>query len=79
MFFSSPSTRKMTKYAPNYVPINMNGLAQISQKIIKDDDVPIFPVILSTPDSLRSSLKHYYDCTGILLSTFCVEFNTICI
>ena len=73
MLFPSPYTWKMAKYAPNNVPINTVGLAQPSREILEDGDVPILPVVLSTPDSLQSN----YDCTGILLSTFCVEGNTI--
>ena len=75
MFFPSPSMCKMVKDAPNYVPMNMIGLAQTSRKILEEGDVLIFPVVLSTPDSLYFN----YDRTGIPLSTFCVEVNTICI
>ena len=66
---------KMVKDAPNYVPMNMIGLAQTSREILEDGDVPIFPVVLSTPDSLQFNC----DCTGIPLSTLCIEVNTICI
>ena len=69
----------MVKDGPNHVPMNMIGLAQTSLKIIEDGDVPIFPVVLSTPYSLQSSLNHYCDRTGILLSIFCVKVNIICI
>ena len=79
MLLPSPSTWKMVKDAPNHVPINMIGLAQTSRKILKEDDVPIFPVVLSTPYSSQFILNHYCDRTGILVSTFCVEVNTICI
>ena len=69
----------MVKYAPNYVPMNMIGLAQTSREILEDGDVPIFLVVLSTPYSLQLSLYHHCDLTGIRLSTFYVEVNTICI
>ena len=58
------------KYSPNRVPINMIGLAQTSREILEDGDVPILSVVLSTLDSLQSSLNHYCDYTGIPLSTF---------
>ena len=67
------------KDAPNHVPVNMIGLAHNSREILKDGDVPIFGVVLSTTDYLQLSLHHHCDCTGILLKTFCVEVNTICI
>ena len=73
MFFPSPSMWKMAKYAPNYVPMNMIGLNHTSQEILKDIDIPIFLVVLCTPDSLQFNC----DCTGIPLSTFCVKVNTI--
>ena len=79
MFFPSPSKLKMVKDAPNHVPTNMIGLAQNSCKIIEDGDVPISPVVLSTLDPLQISLHHHCDRTGILLSTFYVEVNKICI
>ena len=63
------------KDAPNHVPMNMIGLAQTSREILEDGDVPIFLVVLSTPDSLQFNC----DRTGILLSTLCLEVNTICI
>ena len=75
MFFPLPSMWKMVKDAPNYVPMNMIGLAQTSRKILEEGDVLIFPVVLSTPDSLQFKC----DRTGILLSTFYVEVNKICI
>ena len=75
MLFPSPYMWKMAKYAPNHVLMNMIGLDQTSRKIIEDSVVPIFPVVLSTPDSPQFNC----DCTGILLSTFCMEVNTICI
>ena len=73
MFFPSPSTWNMVKDAPNNVPINIIGLAQTSREIIKDIDVPISPVVLSTPDSLQFNC----DCIVIPLSAFCVEADTI--
>ena len=63
------------KDAPNHVPMNVIGLAQTSREIIEDSNDPIFPVVLSTTDSLQLNC----DRTGILLSTLCVEVNTICI
>ena len=38
------------KDAPNHVPMNMIGLSQTSRKILEDGDVPIFPVVLITPN-----------------------------
>ena len=52
MLFPSPSTLKMVKDSPNHVPMNMIGLDHTSREIPEDIDVPIFPVVLSTPDSL---------------------------
>ena len=75
MLFPSPSTWKMVKDDPNHVPMNMIGLARTSRKTFEDGDAPIFPVVLSTPDSLQ----FHCDCTDIPLSTFCVEVNKICI
>ena len=56
MLFSSPSLCKMVKEAPNRVPMNMIGLAQTSREILEDVDVPIFPVVLITLDSLYPSV-----------------------
>ena len=53
MFFPSPSTWKIVKDTPNHVPMNMIGLAQTSREILEDGDVPIFPVVLITPDFLQ--------------------------
>ena len=39
----------MVKDAHNHVPMNIIGLAQTSRKILKDGDIPIFPVVLITP------------------------------
>ena len=75
MFFPSTSTCKMVKDAPNRVPMNTIGLAQTSHEILEDGDVPIFLLVLSTLDPLQLNC----DFTGIPLSTFCVEVNTICI
>ena len=52
MFFPSPSTWKMVKDAPNIFLMNMIGLDQNSRKILKEGDVPIFPLVLSNPDTL---------------------------
>ena len=60
--------------APNHVPMNMIGLSQTSHEILEDGNVPMFLVVLSTPDSL-----HFSDNTGIPLSTLGVEVNKICI
>ena len=75
MFLPLTSTWKMVKDSTNHVMMNMIGLAHTSREILEDGDVPIFPVVLSNPYSLQFN----FDCTGILLSTFCVEVNTICI
>ena len=77
MFFPSPSTLKMAKDSPNHVQMNMIGLAQISHEILEDGDVPIFPVVLSIPDTLHLSLHNNCDRNGIPLSTFCAGVNTI--
>ena len=79
MLFPSPSTWKIVKDAPNHVPTNMIGLAHNSHKILEDGDVPILMVVISNPDPLQISLHHHCDCTGIPLSNFCVEVNTISI
>ena len=65
----------MVKYAPNHIPMNMIGLDQTSREILKDGYVPISLVVLSASDSLQFN----FDRNGILLSTFYVEVNTICI
>ena len=62
----------MAKDPPNHVLMNMIGLSQTSREILKDGVVPIFPVVLSTPDSLQFNC----DFTGILLTAFCVDVNT---
>ena len=49
MFFPSPSTCKVVKYAPNHVQMNIIGLSQTSREILEDCDVPILPVVLITP------------------------------
>ena len=77
MFFPSPSTCKMAKYAPNNVLMKMICLDQTSHEIIEDGDVPILSVVLINPDSLQLSLHHNCDLTGILLSNLRVEVNTI--
>ena len=63
MLFPSPSTWKIVKDAPNHVPMNMIGLDHTSRKIPKDGDVPIFPVVLITPDPLHLTVivpvSHY--------------------
>ena len=56
MFFPLPFNWKMAKENPNHVLINMIGLDQTSQEIIKDGDVPIFTVGLITPDPLQPSV-----------------------
>ena len=80
MFFPSPSTWKMVKDAPNHILMNIIVLAQTLHRILEDVDVPIFPVVFINPDSTQPSFKTN-NCanTGITLSTFCVEVNTICI
>ena len=56
MFYPSPSIWKMVKDATNHFPMNMIGLAHTSREILDNGDVPIFLVVLSTPDSLQSSV-----------------------
>ena len=56
MFFPSLSTWEMVKDAPNHVLMNMIGLTQTSREVLKDGDVPIFPLVLITPDSLQNSV-----------------------
>ena len=46
----------MVKDAHNHIMMNMIGLAQTSREILKDGDVPIFPVVLITPKALRPSI-----------------------
>ena len=75
MFLPSPYTWNMVKYDPNYVPMNMIGLSQTSREKIEDSDVPILPVVISTMYSLQLNCDH----TGTMLSTLCMEINTICI
>ena len=75
MFFPSPSMWKMAKDAPNHVSMNMIGLARTSREILEDGVVPIFLVVLSTPDFPQYNC----DSTGIPLSTLSLEVNTICI
>ena len=52
MFFLSPSTWKMVKNDSNNVQMNMIGLALTSRKVLKDGDIPIFPVVISNLDYL---------------------------
>ena len=63
MLFPSPSTWKIVKDAPNHVPMNIIGLDHTSCEIPKDSDVPIFPVVLITPDPLHLTVivpvSHY--------------------
>ena len=53
----------MVKDAPNHVLMNMIGLAQTSRKILEDGDVPIFLLVLITPDSQQLTVivpvSHY--------------------
>ena len=70
MFFPSSSTWKMVKDATNHVMMSMIGLVQTSREILRDGDVAIFLVVLSTPDSLHSILNYHCDRAGIHLSTF---------
>ena len=39
----------MVKDTPNYIPINMIGLAQTSIEILEDGYILIFPVVLIIP------------------------------
>ena len=48
----------MVKDAPNYVLMVVVGLAHTPGEIIDSSDVPIFAVVLSTPDSLQSTSNH---------------------
>ena len=63
MFFPPPSTWKMVKDAHNHVPMKMIGLTHTSHEILKNSDVPIFPVVWITQDSLQLtgivSVSHY--------------------
>ena len=79
MFFPSLSTWNMVKDAPNHVPMNMIVLVHTSHEILEDGDVPIFQLVLSTPDPQQLSINHHCDRTGIPLSTFYIEVNKICI
>ena len=60
----------MTKDSPNHVLMNMIGLDHTSREILEDGDVPILPLVLSTPDILQLTLNHHCDCTSTPLSTF---------
>ena len=62
------------KDACNHITMNMIGLDQTSREIVEDGDAQIFPVVLSTVDSL-----HYCVSSSIPLSTFYAEVNAICI
>ena len=73
MFCPLPSTWKMVKDTPNHITINMIGLAQTAREILEDGVVPIFLVALSTLYYPQFNCRS----TGILVSTFCVEVNTI--
>ena len=53
MFLPSPSTGNVLKDSPNHVAMNMIGLSQTSREILEDGDIPIFPVVLSTMNSLQ--------------------------
>ena len=75
MFFPSPSTWKMVKYAPNYVLMNIIGLSQKSREILEDGYIPILLVVIITTDYLQSNSYR----TGIPLYTFWAEVNKICI
>ena len=63
------------KDTPGRVSMNIIYLAHTSHDILEDVVLSIFPMVLSTPDALELN----FDCTGILLSTFCVEVNKMCI
>ena len=52
MFFPYPSMWKMVKDAPHNVLMNMIYLSQTSREILEDGDVPIFLVVIGTPDPL---------------------------
>ena len=69
--FPFTSTWKAVKDTPNYVLMSMIGLAQTSLKILEDGDVPIFSVVLITPDSPQLTLlvmvSHYPPSTRRLL------------
>ena len=44
------------KDAPNYIPMNMIGLAQTSCEILKDGDILIFLVVFINPKALRPNV-----------------------
>ena len=60
MLFPSPSTWKIVKDAPNHVPMKMIGLDHTSRKILEDGYVPIFPVVLITPDPPQPSVYELF-------------------
>ena len=72
MFFTSPSTWKMVKDSLNHVPMKMISLAQTSREILEDGDVPIFVVFFYSGFPILNC-----DFTGITLSTFYAEVNTV--
>ena len=61
----------MVKDASNHVPMNTIGLEHTSREILIDGDVPIFPVVLITPDSLQLTVivpvSHYPTSTWRLI------------
>ena len=44
----------MVKEAPNHIPMNVIGSAQISHDILEEGDVPILLVVLITPKALHN-------------------------
>ena len=44
------------KDALNHILMNMISSEQTSREILEDGDVPIFPVVLITPKTLRPSV-----------------------
>ena len=70
MFFPSPSTWKMVKDPPNYIPDNVIGQAHTPCEIHKDGYILILPASFnfSKPVQYVTGSK-----VGITLSAFCTE------
>ena len=63
----------MVKSAPNHILINMIGSDHNSREILKDGDVPIFPVVSITPKPCGTqpllTVSHYPPSTQRLIQS----------
>ena len=55
MFFPSPSAWNTAKDSPNNIPENIVGKAQTPREIHENGYIPIFPPVLITAVTVRSS------------------------